>query len=247
GLDVYVSEPFARKTGLSVGDAFDLDTPQGTVSPRVAAVLRDYGNERGAITMDLGQMDRWFGAGDPHGAALYLDAGADLDEVTARVELAAAEYGVTVRPNRFLRANALEVFDQTFRITLILQAMALVVATVGVMLTLFVLGYDEAGVLALYRALGATRGQVFRFFVAKGIAIALIGTVLGLAAGAALAWLLIFVTNPSYFGWSLDAHVPGLQILGQVGWILGAAALASIYPAFLASRPQPRALNPIEA
>ncbi|MGI9628904.1 MAG: ABC transporter permease, partial [Longimicrobiales bacterium] len=45
GLDVYVSEPFARKTGLSVGDEFDLDTPEGTVSPTIAAVLRDYGNE----------------------------------------------------------------------------------------------------------------------------------------------------------------------------------------------------------
>ncbi|NNF27280.1 MAG: FtsX-like permease family protein, partial [Gemmatimonadetes bacterium] len=244
---VFVSEPFARKAGVVAGDRLSLETPGGIVRPTITAVVRDYGNEAGAITMDLSQMARWFGPGDPHGVALYLDPGVDPGDVLGRVSQATTAYGLTIQENRELRENALQVFDQTFRITVVLQGMALVIAAVGVTLTLLVLGTDEAGLLALYRALGATGGQVFRFFVAKGIAIALLGTVLGVAGGLALAAVLVHVVNPSYFGWSLEFHLPGGTLLRQAAWVLVAAAAAALVPALGASRPQRNALNPVEA
>ena len=244
---VYVSEPFARKTGLGPGDAVAIETPEGVVQPPILAVVRDYGSEAGAITMDIGQMARWFGPGEPQGAALYVRDGVDADAVLAQVGDLTRGYGLSVRSNRALRENALQIFDQTFRITVLLQGMALLIATVGVTLTLIVLGTDEAGQLALYRALGATRGQVFRFFVAKGTVIAAIGAVLGTVAGLALAAVLVHVVNPAYFGWSLDTHVPVRTLMEQTVWVLAAAAVASLVPAASASRPASTALNPVEA
>ncbi|MDH3223208.1 MAG: ABC transporter permease [Gemmatimonadota bacterium] len=244
---VFVSEPFARKTGLNPGDTLSLETPGGIVRPTVSAVVRDYGSEAGAITMDVAQMDRWFGGGDPHGAALYLEPGTDANPTMAQVIQTTRGYGLTVRANRDLRENALRIFDQTFRITLVLQGMALLIAAVGVTLTLLVLGTDEAGLLGLYRALGASRAQVFRFFVAKGIAIALLGTVLGVVGGFALAAVLVQVVNPTYFGWTLEFHVPAATLLRQALWVLLAAAAAALIPAAGASRPRTRALNPVEA
>lgn len=244
---VIVSEPLARKAGLAPGDVLELETPTGTVYPVVAAVVRDYGSERGAVTMDLARMAAWFGPGEPHGAALYLEDGTDAPAVVQSLRAELAEHGLTIRPNRALRDNALRVFDQTFRITTVLQAMALLIAAVGVTLTLFVLGHDEAGTLALYRALGASRRQVFDFFVAKGMAIAVLGLLLGAVCGGALAAVLIHVVNPAYFGWSLDVHVPLGTLLRQSLWILLAAALAAVPPALMASRPRSRALNPVEA
>ncbi len=244
---VFVSEPFARKTGLNPGDALALETPGGIVRPTVSAVVRDYGSEAGAITMDLAQMARWFGGGDPHGAALYLEPGADAGASLAQVVETTRGYGLTVRANRELRENALRIFDQTFRITLVLQGMALLIAAVGVTLTLLVLGTDEAGLLGLYRALGASRAQVFRFFVAKGVAIALLGTALGVMGGFALAAVLVHVVNPTYFGWTLEFHVPANTLVRQSLWVLLAAAAAALIPAMGASRPRSRALNPVEA
>ena len=250
GDGVYVSEPLARKAGLSPGDTIRLETPAGAAFPVVVSIVRDYGDERGAVTMDLTQMTRWFGPGDVHGAALYLEASegaADTDPVLADLRDRLGGYGLTIRSNRALRDNALRVFDQTFRITLVLQAMALLIAAVGVTLTLLVLGHDEAGTLALYRALGATRPQVFAVFTAKGAVIALAGTALGFVGGSALAALLIYVVNPTYFGWSLEPHVPVGQLLAQAAWIQVAAVLAGVIPALGASRPTASALNPVEA
>ena len=244
---VYVSEPFARKAGLDPGDPVVIETPAGPVEATVIAVVRDYGSEAGAITMDAAQLEAWFGPGDPQGAALYVEPDTDLDDVLARVDALTRGYGLTVRSNRSLRENALRIFDQTFRITVVLQAMALLIATVGVTLTLIVLGTDEAGQLALYRALGASRGQIFRFFVAKGTAIAVLGSLLGTAAGLALAAVLVHVVNPAYFGWSLDTHVPLSTLAGQMAWVFVAAAAASSVPALDASRPASAALNPVEA
>jgi len=59
---------------------------------------------------------------------------------------------------------------------------------------------------------------------------------LGLVGGMLLAGLLIYVINRAYFGWTIQPYVPWVAILQQSVTILGAAVLASIYPALRASR-----------
>ena len=82
------------------------------------------------------------------------------------------------------------IFDQTFAVTRLLQAMSLLIAVCGVTLTLVVLARERVSELALYRSLGATRPQIFRVFLGKGLGMALFGLVLGAPGGAALAMIL---------------------------------------------------------
>jgi len=99
-----------------------------------------------------------------------------------------------------------------------------------------VLARERAGEIALYRALGATRAQVFRVFLGRGLGIALFGLGLGIAGGAALAGVLVLLVNPAYFGWSLGLHWPLGALAAQGATILAAAALASLGPAAMAAR-----------
>jgi putative ABC transport system permease protein len=61
------------------------------------------------------------------------------------------------------------------------------------------------------------------------------GIVLGTAAGAGFALLLIYVVNRAFFGWTIALHWPIGLLLRQDAMVLLAAALASLYPAWLAS------------
>ena len=140
-----------------------------------------------------------------------------------------------MRTHGALRADALRVFDQTFAVTLLLQAMALAVAAAGVALSLLVMAREEAWDTATCRALGATRGQVFRFHLGKGAGLAGIGGMLGAAGGGGLAAVLIYVTNRAYFGWTVQFGVPAFSLAQQCAFLLLTAVAASWWPAFRAS------------
>ncbi|MBC7794757.1 MAG: FtsX-like permease family protein, partial [Clostridia bacterium] len=135
-----------------------------------------------------------------------------------------------------LRATIYGIFDQTFAITGILRAMSLLIAVCGITLTLLVLARERAAELALYGALGATRGQLFRLFVGHGVVLACFGVALGAIGGGALALVLVYLINRVYFGWTIQLALPWRSLASQVATIVGVAALAAVYPALRASR-----------
>ena len=139
------------------------------------------------------------------------------------------------RSNRRLRQEVFTIFDQTFAVTRLLQAMALLIAVAGITLTLLVLARERVAELALYRSLGATRGQLFAHFVGKGLGMAGLALVLGVAGGIVLAGILILVINRAYFGWTIQVYWPWRALLEQLAAIVAAALAASLYPALRAS------------
>ena len=233
---VLISEPLARKAGLAPGGSLSLRTADGERGFPIAGVYYDYGAEQGAVLMDLRTFAGAFGPGPPTNAALYLAPGVDPEAVAAWVRAALPGDAVLVRSNRTLRAEVLDVFEQTFAVTRLLQAMGLVIAVAGIALSLLVQARERAGELALYRALGATRGQLFRVFLGRGVGLAGFGLAVGWPAGAGLALVLVRAVNPAFFGWSLRLDWPLATLAGQGAAVLLAAALASVHPGVRASR-----------
>jgi putative ABC transport system permease protein len=133
----------------------------------------------------------------------------------------------------------MDIFDQTFAVTGTLRTMALLIAVCGVSLTLLVQARERTGELALLRALGATRRQVFGLFLGEGAGMGILGLVLGLGGGVGLAALLILVINRVWFGWTIQPAVDTPAILQQIVIILAAALLAAVYPAYQAGLSSP--------
>jgi putative ABC transport system permease protein len=233
---VLVSEPLARKEVLRPGDTLPLTTPAGERRFPIAAVYYDYSSETGTVMMDLTTFAAAFGPGPPASAALYLEPGTDPERIVDLIRARFPDRALLLRSNRSLRTEVFRVFEQTFAITRILQGLALLIAVAGITLTLLILARERLSELALYRALGATTGQIFRLFLSEGIGIGALGLGLGLAAGFALAGILIFVINRAYFGWTIQPAVPLGTLAGQAGSVLLAALAASVYPAIRASR-----------
>jgi putative ABC transport system permease protein len=233
---VLVSEPLARKAGLAVGDRLRVGGPRGDLEFAVAGVYYDYSTEGGAAVMDLRTMTRHFGPGQIQSLALYLEPGREPDRVVDELRARFGDQPLVIRENRRLRAEIFAIFDQTFAVTRILQAMSLVIAVSGITLTLLVLARERVSELALCRSLGATRRQLFVVFVGQGLGMGVLAVALGLLGGAALAAILVFAINRAYFGWTIQLAWPWGPVLRQVATILGAAVVASLYPALAASR-----------
>lgn len=233
--EVLITEPLSRKANLAVGDSLVITTPRGERRYPITGVSYDYSTENGAAAMDLATMADAFGPGPINSIALYLEPGTDPERFIDVVRARFPERPLNLRSNRALRAEVIRIFDQTFAVTRLLQVMALLVAACGITLTLLVLARERRSELALYRALGAGRHQILRLFLGKGLAIGLLGLALGAIAGAGLAAILVLIINRAWFGWTIQVALPWRDLAVAVATILGAAALASIYPAARAS------------
>jgi putative ABC transport system permease protein len=233
---VLVGEPLARKQDLHVGDDLVVDGPDGPVSLPIAGIYYDYSSELGSAFVDLDTMEKHFGPGAIGSVALYLTPEADADGVVDELEQQFRETPLSMRSNRGLRERAMQVFDQTFAITSLLRYMSLVIAVCGVALTLIVLARERTSELALYRALGASRVQIFRVYLGKGLGMGAAGIALGSVAGVGFAWILIYVVNRAFFGWTIAVHWPIGLLVWQSAIVLLASGAASVYPALIASR-----------
>ncbi len=236
GEAVLIGETLARKVGVWAGDELPVYGPEGELRFPVAGVYYDYSTEGGAAVMDLRTMARHFGPGPVNSVALYLAPGRDAEQVVDELKARFPGAPLYIRSNRRLREEVFKVFDQTFAVTRILQGMSLLIAVCGIALMLLVLAREQVSELALYRAVGSRRRQIFGIFVGKGLGMGLLGLALGLVGGVALAGVLIFVINRAYFGWTIQVYWPWGAIVQQVTTVLGAAVLASLYPALRASQ-----------
>lgn len=240
GEGVIVSEPYAYRRGVGVGDVVELTASTGAVEAPILGVFYDYGSEQGTVMMGRVLYDRYFDDPGITSLGLFLAEGADSERVVDEL-LAGVDGGRTViaRTNDTLRSASLEVFDRTFRVTAVLRLLAFIVAFVGVLSALAALQLERARELGLLRATGLTPGQLGRLVVTQTGLIGLAAGVLAIPMGLILSVVMIYVVNKRSFGWTLTMEV-GPEVLGQaVVLAVVGALLAGLYPAWRMSRTSP--------
>ncbi len=241
GTAVMVSEPFAYRHRLGVGDTVRLETDRGRRAFPIAAVTFDYGSDLGLVMLMRPAYERLYDDRGTSGLALVAAPGTDADVLAEATRRASASSGqaVIVRSNRGLREYSLDIFDRTFAITAVLRLLALIVAFVGVVSALMALQLERAREYATLRAIGLSRGALVGLVSIETGLVGLVAGLLSLPLGLALAAALVFVINRQSFGWTLQATVPPSVLISAVGLAIGGALLAGLYPAWKISRTAP--------
>lgn len=241
---VIISEPYAYRHRLGLGDAVMLRTDSGARNFRIVGIYYDYGSDEGRITIARRTYDRHWRDPEVTSMGLYASAGTNLEDLLARVRAAVHEQAIWIRSNRGLRAASIEIFDRTFAITAVLRVLATLVAFIGVLSALMALQLERARELAVLRATGLTPAQAWRLLGAESGLMGLAAGILAVPLGLALASALVLVINRRSFGWSLDVFVDPAILLEGIALAMVAAILASLYPAQrMASAPPALALR----
>jgi len=238
---VLVSEPFAYKHNVNRGDFLTLALGGGRGSFRIADVYYDYSSERGNILMDRQTLLRYLPDPAPSNLAIYISPEANLDAVRHEIEKTAAGQRVLLFSNRDLRGEAIRIFDRTFAITYALEAVAVLVAVMGIAGALLALVIDRRRELGLLHFLGAAKSQIRKLILVEAGLLGLLANIAGLLLGFALSLVLIFVINKQSFGWTIRFHWPVEILLAAITIVYVATVLAGLYPAQVALQ-----LNPIE-
>lgn len=225
---IWISEAMLDIYGWRVGQKVSLPLAGKRVELNVAGVWRDYSRQTGAIMINLDDYRRLTGDRLINDAAIDLAPGANADQVAAALTAMAGPGVLEIARPGEIRALSLRIFDRTFAVTYLLEAVAIAIGLAGVAASFAALASARRREFGMLRHLGLTRRQIGWMLAQEGALAAGVGVLAGLLAGGAIGLVLIEVVNRQSFHWSMDLHVPWASLaLFATGLIL-LAALAAV-------------------
>ena len=238
---IIVSEPFTYKHKVKSGDTITLSLGGARANFQIVDVYYDYASERGYILMDRDVLLKYLPDETPTNLAVFVAPDARATEVRKEIQEAAVGRRILIFSNRDLRTEAVRIFDRTFAITYALEAIAVIVAVMGIAGALIALVIDRRRELGLLRFLGASSGQIRKMILVEAGLLGFLANLAGFVLGYFLSLILVFVINKQSFGWTIRFHWPVAVLLGALTVVYAATMLSGLYPARVAVR-----LNPLE-
>jgi len=195
----------------------------------VAGVWRDYARQHGAIVIARETYVSLTGDRRSNDAALWLAPGVTQDEAARAVRALPGGEQLEIAGPGEIRTVSLRLFDRTFAVTYALEAVAVLVGLFGLSSSVGAIVLARRREFGMLRHVGMTRGQVGGMLAAEGGLLAALGVGAGLALGAAISLVLVYVVNRQSFGWSMDLHPPWLLLAALSGALVALAAVVAWY------------------
>ena len=223
----WISEAAVDRLGLGVGDRLTLPLAGRQQSFVVAGVWRDYSRQYGAALIEPADYRALTGDDRVNDAAIRLEEGTDAGAVADALNARFGPGRLIIALPGEIRATTLQIFDRTFLITYLMEAVTVMIGLFGIATTFAALAGTREGEFGMLRHLGFTRGEIGRLIAAEGALTAGFGVACGLLAGGAMAWILIEVVNRQSFHWSMDLAVPWAALVLFAAVLVSLAALVA--------------------
>ena len=216
--EVLLSEQAARMLDLDVGSTIKADDSLMSV----AGIFSGFGDVQPRVVLDQGNTLA--------GAASKIESiGVKTSDPQALLSRVRVDFpGLELRLQTEIRRAAMDTFDQTFAITTVLIAIALLVATLSIYIAVTSMRLNRRTGSRLLLTLGVNRVESIGMDFALGIGIGLVALTLAVPLGLLFGWILCNIINPRAFGWTIELQLVGSALLQPVLMGLAAAVFAGL-------------------
>jgi putative ABC transport system permease protein len=189
------------------------------------------------VLLDRRYYTEWFQDQMVDTFQFYLTDLRHLERVRKEVtERFGQEYDLYVLSNKELRDEAYTLVDGAFAVTYAMEAVAVLLALLGVVNTLLAAVLDRTREIGLLRAIGAGKKHVMKLITTEALFIGLTGGLLGVLVGIVLGLVISKVVGVQSTGWDFPYIFPWKLALSLVGVASIFALLAGMYPARRAAK-----------
>jgi putative ABC transport system permease protein len=241
-VPVWVSEAMLDLYGARPGATLSLPLRGSMHTFFVAGVWRDYARQNGAIVMRLPDYRAISGDLDANSAGFWLARGTSAQQLEARIRQLPFGASLDFAQPGDIRAMSMKVFDRSFAVTYLLEAIAIGIGLAGVAATFSAQTLARSREFGMLRHVGVTRGQILAILAIEGSALTALGIACGFVLGLLISLILVFVVNPQSFHWTMHLHLPWTLLANVAGALLVASTLTA-----LASGRQALSTGPIRA
>lgn len=261
GLPVLVlGKGLLLRLNAKVGDAVTLVTSAGRSDDPLASRYQDF-RIAGSMAVGLAQYDDRIAFMNFNDAAsLFGRAGwASGVEIRVHEPARALELAKTLKAKTHYTVLAWQeidrgLFEQIERDGLAIKLIVLIIALVAsfnIIVTLGLSVLDRSKQIAILRSTGATRGFIVRVFVAQGVTLGLLGSIVGVALGLAILRLFSGVEigdlKAFYFLEKIPVDYDWLLIIVAILVAVGLSLLSALFPAYRATRVSPlHGIRPVQ-
>ena len=264
GANIVIGKRLADRIGVAFGDKVLLISPTSSTTafgnmPRikafkVAAVFNVgmYEYDNTFAYMPLSQAQLFFKSGDAVNALeVEIKNPAKVGELREKLEkiLSGNRYALDWKQRNSSFFNALKVERN---VMFLILTLIILVAAFNIISSMIMLVYDKTSSIAILRTMGASRGAITRIFFLSGSIVGFVGTAAGLVLGVvfclnieSIRGLMESLTGTElfsaeiYFLSKLPAEIAWIEVAYVVAMALFLTFIASIYPAWRASRTEP--------
>ncbi len=264
---VVLGDKLARKLGVYINDEITLISPNGKVTafgtvPRIKAYrvigmfnMGMYEYDANYIFMPLEAAQNYFGLKD---AVSVIDVSLkdekDLVKTRAMLEKSVS-LDAYVYDWKQTNAAFFNAIDVERNVMFLILTLIILVAAFNIITGLIMLVKDKSRDVAVLRTMGATKAMIMRIFFMDGAFIGVVGTSFGVILGLLFCHNIENIrqllqnlsgrelfSSEIYFLSQLPAKVDNMEVLLVVAITLFLSFLATLYPAYRASK-----FNPAEA
>lgn len=251
GEGILIGSEFANKFNLDVGDAVPIISPfDGKIRNfKVVGIFNSgmYDYDLNLAFVELRKAQELYGMGTKVGGV-----GVKIDDVYLAEDLKMRmqrELGFPywVRSWMDLNRSLFSALKLEKLAMFVILSLIIIVACLNIISTLIMVVMEKTKDIGILKAIGATNRSIMAIFTLEGFLIGTIGTILGVASGLGLSYLLekyqfIQLPRDIYY---IDRFPVDVQFGDTVAIVIAAlmiSLLSCIYPAWQASR-----LNPVDA
>lgn len=261
---VLIGSRMASLMGIKIGDNISLISPKGNVTafgtvPRMRAYrvagtfsIGMYEYDSGFIFMPLAAAQTYFRLPDAvTNLEIVIDNPDHARPIGAEIARVVGRDGL-VHDWQQVNSTFFNAIQVERNVMFLILTLIIVVAAFNIISSMIMLVKDKGRDIAILRTMGATGGMIMRIFFLSGASIGVIGTFAGFLLGVLFCdnietirqWIQHLTgtqlfDETIYFLAQLPAVMDANEVAAVVGMGLGLSFLATIYPAWRASRIDP--------
>jgi len=225
---VWISEAMSDLYRLRPGQALQLPLGGRPQTFFIAGIWRDYANQSGSAIVRLADYRALTGDSAVTDAALWAADGVPVERIEKALRTLPFGAALTLARPGDIRSASLRIFDRSFAVTYLLEAIAIAIGMSGVAATFSAQTLARAKEFGMLRHVGVTRRQILGILAIEGGALTALGVATGFALGLLISLILVYVVNPQSFHWTMQLHLPWTLLVSVAAALLAAAVATAL-------------------